>query len=102
MDTPLTPREKEILQHLFTGKSNKEIASSLGLTEGSIKNYLRSAYDKLGVHQVRELFPLVIAGQRELMNEQGKAVLGVFGKILRQCSEIPRSTVPISGMEQPA
>jgi len=63
----LTPREKQVLQHLFTGKSNKEIAAALGLVEGSVKNVLKGAFEKLNVHTTRELFPLVIAGQRELL-----------------------------------
>jgi DNA-binding NarL/FixJ family response regulator len=42
----LSPREKDILRHLAQGQSNKEIASSLGVAEGTIKNHLTSIFAK--------------------------------------------------------
>ncbi len=49
MDT-LTPREKEVLQLLSSGASNREIATALFLTEGTVRVYLSTIYGKLGVH----------------------------------------------------
>lgn len=43
----LTPREHETLQLLARGLSNKEIAESLFLTEGTVKNYLSAIFAKL-------------------------------------------------------
>lgn len=45
----LTPREFNILQLIAEGKSNKEIALTLSLTEGTIKGYVSTIFDKLGV-----------------------------------------------------
>lgn len=46
---PLTDRETEILRLMSGGFSNKEIANSLGVAEGTIKNHVSSILSKLGV-----------------------------------------------------
>lgn len=46
---PLSERELEILQHLATGASNREIASQLYITEGTVKNHVTNILGKLGV-----------------------------------------------------
>lgn len=43
----LTAREKEILQLVARGASNKEIANSLNITEGTVKNHLHHVLEKL-------------------------------------------------------
>ena len=45
----LTAREFNILQLLAEGKSNKEVALALSLTEGTVKGYVSTIFDKLGV-----------------------------------------------------
>jgi DNA-binding NarL/FixJ family response regulator len=45
--TTLTRRESEILQLVATGLSNKEIASKLTITEGTVKNHVHHALEKL-------------------------------------------------------
>jgi two-component system nitrate/nitrite response regulator NarL len=47
-ETPaLTPRELEVLRLVADGLSNKEIASSLFITEGTVKNHVHNALEKL-------------------------------------------------------
>lgn len=46
---PLTDRETEILRLMAGGYSNKEIASSLGVAEGTVKNHVSNILSKLGV-----------------------------------------------------
>lgn len=46
---PLTERETEILRLMAGGYSNREIAESLGVTEGTIKNHVSNILSKLGV-----------------------------------------------------
>ena len=45
----LTSREFNILQLIAEGKSNKEIALALHLTEGTVKGYVSAIFDKLEV-----------------------------------------------------
>jgi DNA-binding NarL/FixJ family response regulator len=45
----LTPRERDVLALLIEGKTNREIAARLYLSQGTIKSYLSSIYEKLDV-----------------------------------------------------
>lgn len=45
----LTDREKEVLQLVADGNSNKEVAACLFIGEASIKTHLQHIYQKLGV-----------------------------------------------------
>ena len=45
----LTPRQQQVLQLLVQGKSNKEIARSLGLGEGTVKIHMAALFRNLGV-----------------------------------------------------
>ena len=46
-DMLLTRRETEILQLVAAGMSNKEIANELTITEGTVKNHVHNALEKL-------------------------------------------------------
>lgn len=46
---PLTERETEILRLMSGGFSNKEIAQSLSVAEGTVKNHVSNILSKLGV-----------------------------------------------------
>ncbi|HQR12444.1 MAG TPA: response regulator [Casimicrobiaceae bacterium] len=45
----LTEREREILQHLAHGESNKAIAQSLGISHDTVKLHVRHILSKLGL-----------------------------------------------------
>ena len=47
-DQPLTLRESEILKHVATGKSNRDIGAFLFISEQTVKSHLRHIMDKLG------------------------------------------------------
>jgi len=51
---PLSERELEVLRVLATGLSNKEIAETLFIAVGTVKQHLKSIYGKLGVHSRTE------------------------------------------------
>ncbi|SES20109.1 response regulator transcription factor [Psychrobacillus sp. OK032] len=46
---PLTPREQDVLSELTKGKSNREIASSLFVTEKTVKTHISNIFVKLQV-----------------------------------------------------
>jgi DNA-binding NarL/FixJ family response regulator len=47
----LSLRELEVLEWIARGLSNSEIASELGLVTGTVKNHIKSIYEKLGVNK---------------------------------------------------
>jgi DNA-binding NarL/FixJ family response regulator len=51
---PLTPHEVRIVGMLAEGNSYQEIAVRLGITVNTVRNYIRSIYDKLQVHTKSE------------------------------------------------
>ena len=48
-DFKISTREREILDLIIQGKSNKEIANCLFISEGTVKNHIYNIYKKLGV-----------------------------------------------------
>ena len=52
---PLTPRERELVELVRQGLRNRDIAGRLGVTEGTVKVYLHSIFDKVGVASRTEL-----------------------------------------------
>jgi DNA-binding NarL/FixJ family response regulator len=60
----LTPREREIVMFLRQGLRNKQIATEMGITEGTVKIYLFRLFHKLGV---RNRFELARCGAVEQM-----------------------------------
>ena len=51
----LTDREKEICRLIAEGCTNSQIASILFISEGTVKNYMSSIYDKFDVHDRAKL-----------------------------------------------
>ena len=45
----LSPREREVLDWLAEGRSNKMIARKLGITEGTVKVHVKNLLHKLGL-----------------------------------------------------
>jgi DNA-binding NarL/FixJ family response regulator len=46
----MTEREREIATLLAEGLTNRQIADKLYVSEGTVKNYVSSIYDKTGIH----------------------------------------------------
>lgn len=53
-NNPLTPREREVLSAALPGSSLAEIAAHLSLSEGTVRNHLSTAIQKLGAHNRME------------------------------------------------
>ncbi|MEY4007778.1 MAG: hypothetical protein RLZZ467_820, partial [Gemmatimonadota bacterium] len=45
----LTPRERQVVQLVLSGASNKMIAQALSLSEDTVKHHLMRIFDKTGV-----------------------------------------------------
>jgi FixJ family two-component response regulator len=54
----LTPREREVMALIVTGRLNKQIAAELGTAEQTIKQHRGRVMQKLGVDSVAELVRL--------------------------------------------
>jgi LuxR family maltose regulon positive regulatory protein len=52
---PLTYRERDVLLLLGKRYSNKEIAATLSISEGTVHSHVRNISDKLGVHGRRAI-----------------------------------------------
>lgn len=47
--TPLTARELEVLDRIRAGRTNREIAAELGVSDKTVKNHINNIYSKLNV-----------------------------------------------------
>ncbi len=56
----LSTRERQVIQHLAGGMTNREIAHALELSPHTVKNYLFRIFDKLGVSSRTELLYLTM------------------------------------------
>lgn len=53
----LTDREKDVLEWMLEGLTNKEIAQTIGISVAGVKNSLHAIYHKLEITGSRQLFP---------------------------------------------
>jgi len=59
----LSPRQREVLALIADGKSNREIADSLCISEGTVKNYVTRILDVAGVTDRTKLAILLVRRQ---------------------------------------
>jgi DNA-binding NarL/FixJ family response regulator len=52
---PLTPRERQVLCGVFSGRTNKEIAHKLGVSESLVKAFVQQLFLKAGVRSRAQL-----------------------------------------------
>ena len=60
---PLTAREQEVLEMILTGKSNREIAAALNITENTVKTHAKSIYSKYDVRSRARLISILLRGE---------------------------------------
>lgn len=61
----LTPREVVIVNEIIAGKSNREIARAVDVTEGTVKIFVHNIYKKTGVNNRMALAALVRQAQAD-------------------------------------
>jgi len=57
----LTPREKEVLEHISSGESNKGIAHLLGISEKTVEAHRAKVMGKMRVKSLAELVKMVMS-----------------------------------------
>lgn len=62
----LSPQEQRILAQIADGKTNKEIASCLNLSEKTVKNYLTHAFQKLQITRRSQAVVLYLQHQNRM------------------------------------
>lgn len=86
----LTAKEIQVATLVWQGLTNKDIAGALGTSEQVVKNYLRTAFDKLGVWTRLELALYVAShGGATWHLQLGLAPLPAGGKWT--AAEVPQS-----------
>lgn len=71
--SPLTPRQQDVLDLLVQGKTNKEIASALGLGEGTVKIHVAAIFRYFGVNNRAAA---AVAGARPYPNRKRNLLSG--------------------------
>ncbi len=56
----LTERETEIVNFVLSGYSNKQIADTCCISELTVRDHLRHAFLKMGIHQRTEILPWLV------------------------------------------
>ncbi|MGI6066741.1 MAG: LuxR C-terminal-related transcriptional regulator [Bacillota bacterium] len=59
----LTVREQEVLQHILSGESNREIARALSISENTVKTHVRNIFSKYEVGSRAELISTLFKNQ---------------------------------------
>jgi len=57
---PLTPRQLQVFRRVFNGRSNKEIATELGISESMVKSFVQQLFHKTQVHSRAQLVRVAI------------------------------------------
>lgn len=60
----LSPRERDVLEHLLDGHRVSTISQRLEVSEHTVRNHLKSMFRKLGVHSQPELIDFARDGSR--------------------------------------
>jgi two-component system response regulator DesR len=64
----LSKRQRQLIELLVQGLKNKEIAYRLGISEGTVKAYLTTLFEKVGA---KDRFELALYGLKNLRNVKG-------------------------------
>lgn len=82
----LSPREREVMECVISGRLNKQIAGDLGITEKTVKAHRARVMEKLGTRSVAGLVRLcALAGIAPRDHGAARASRGYPGEALGSC-----------------
>jgi DNA-binding NarL/FixJ family response regulator len=79
----LSSREREVIQYLASGMTNREIAEALDLSRHTVKNYLSRIFDKVGVSSRTELIYLTMNHGTRPVEDRDTDGGGNLSKLIR-------------------
>ncbi|MFK7924348.1 MAG: response regulator transcription factor [Bacteroidia bacterium] len=62
LDTDFTPKEVEVIQDMFEGKTNRQLADKHFISLNTVKTHVKRIYDKLNVHSRSEAMAVLRQG----------------------------------------
>lgn len=71
----LTPREKEVMQRVAMGRSNKQIAGELRISHRTVEIYRARVMDKLGVKSLYELIRIAMDYEEYMLKDSVAGVV---------------------------
>ncbi|MGD1022145.1 MAG: response regulator transcription factor [Candidatus Sulfotelmatobacter sp.] len=92
----LSKREQDVVRCVAEGLSNREIASSLGLTEHTVKNYLFRIFDKLGVSSRVEVVLYVFRFRKDWVGASATSSAESLGPALLARPAKPASRIGLA------
>jgi DNA-binding CsgD family transcriptional regulator len=88
-DLLLTPRQREVLAEVCLGKSNKQIARTLGLAEITVKLHLIQVFKALGVRTRGEAMAVCLSKPSavEALTAENERLRQALRDLIKQCEE---------------
>ena len=84
----LSAREKQVAQHLLAGKSNKLIASALGISESTVEFHLKNIYTRFNVSSRVELIlklrESTVASEDEIADNRDTRIGSKWASLLKE------------------
>ena len=74
----LSERQREVISLIVNGMTNREIASTLIITENTVKVHLRNILDKLDVRNRQQLAAVAAQSRVVMLNHSSNSVESVF------------------------
>lgn len=94
--TALTDRQFEVLKLIAVGRSNKEIARSLLIAEGTVKVHINAAFRALGVHN-----RVSAAAALQAQPRNDNASQHFLNELAADLASVPPSADPAEGVASP-
>ncbi|MDR3700270.1 MAG: response regulator transcription factor [Candidatus Sulfopaludibacter sp.] len=92
----LSMRQRQIVSLVAQGRKNKEIAFSMGITEGTVKAYLYKLFKKLGMN---DRLDLALFGRKNLFSGPGRPAQFDGGAVAPSVLLIPRRQSSLSAVQ---